>query len=40
MLQTNNKTAKQSQEWIMKALLDLMNEKNYHDITVVEICKS
>lgn len=39
MLQTNNKTAKQSQEWIMKALLDLMNEKNYHDITVVEICK-
>lgn len=39
MLQSNNKTALQSQEWILNALLHLMNERQYSNITVAQLCR-
>lgn len=39
MLNTNNPTAKQSQEWIIRELLGLMETKNYDKISVSEICR-
>ncbi len=38
MLQSNNPTAKQSQQWIIQALLDLMEEMEYDKISVSQIC--
>lgn len=39
MFNTNNPTAKQSQEWIILALLGLMGTKDYDKISVSEICR-
>ena len=40
MNNTKNPTALQSQRWILQALLDTMEEKNYDKITVSEICRT
>ena len=34
-----NPIAEQSRQWLIKSLLELMNEKNYADITVTEIAE-
>jgi AcrR family transcriptional regulator len=38
MLKSINPTAKQSQQWIIQALLDLMEKTEYDKISVSEIC--
>ncbi len=40
MLQSINPTAQRSQQWIMKALLELMEITEYDKITVSQICQS
>ena len=39
MYSTQNPIAKQSQQWLVTALLDLMNDKNYTSISIKEISK-
>ncbi len=39
MLNTNNPTARQSQEWIIRELLSLMETTDYDKISVSEICR-
>ena len=39
MLQSNNPTAQQSQRWIIQALLNLLEQKEYDKISVSEICR-
>ena len=39
MNHTKNPTALQSQEWILQALLDIMQDKDYDKITVSEVCR-
>lgn len=39
MLQSHNPIALQSQKWIIQALLNLMEKKEYDKITVTEICR-
>lgn len=39
MLQSLNPTAQQSQQWIIRALLDMMEKTDYHKIRVSEICR-
>lgn len=39
MLQSTNKTALRSQKWIERALLDLMEKKDYDKINVAELCR-
>lgn len=39
MLQSINPTAKQSQQWIIQALLDLMEKTEYDKISVSGICR-
>lgn len=35
----SNPTALQSQQWIVESLIDLMKEKPYQQITIMDICK-
>ena len=39
MNKSQNPSAVQSKEWIMNALIVLMQEKDYHDITITEIAE-
>jgi AcrR family transcriptional regulator len=39
MLQSTNPTAQRSQQWIIQALLALMEKKEYDKISVSEICR-
>lgn len=38
MLQSNNKTALRSQEWLIDALLELMKENDNNKITITQLC--
>lgn len=40
MLQSDNPIARQSQRWIIQALLNLMEKMEYDKITVTEICRN
>lgn len=39
MYEGNNPTALKSQQWLTETLLDLMEEKPYADISIMDICK-
>ncbi len=39
MYDGNNPTALKSQQWLMENLLELMEEKPYNDISIMDICK-
>lgn len=39
MYDGNNPTAIKSQQWLTETLLDLMEEKSYADISIMDICK-
>lgn len=39
MYKGSNPTALQSQQWIVESLIVLMKEKDYHKITIMDICK-
>lgn len=40
MYDGNNPTALKSQQWLSEKLLDLMEEKPYEEISIMDICKS
>lgn len=39
MYKGKNPTAIQSKRWLSDALIQLMNRKNYHSISIIDICK-
>lgn len=39
MYNGNNPTAIKSQQWLTETLIELMEEKNYADISIMDICK-
>ncbi len=39
MYEGNNPTALKSQQWLTETLLDLMEEKPYEEISIIDICK-